>query len=101
MKGEYVKEKGITHLTITSEPKDVDGNFGKKLECEVSYDGFKKDNPNIWTLNKKSRNALIDKLGGNTTKWIGFKVPIETAITEKGRAIYVDIEALKIAGGNS
>lgn len=78
---------------------DVDGNFGKKLECEVSYDSFKDGSPNTWTLNKKSRNALIDKLGNDTTKWIGFKVPIETAITEKGRAIYVDVEALKHVGG--
>ena len=94
LKGEFVKEKGITQLKITSEPKDVQGDFGIKLECKVSYDGFSTGSPSTWTLNKKSRNALIDKLGNDTAKWIGFVVPIETAITEKGRAIYVDIPAL-------
>ena len=96
LKGDYVKEKGITKLKIMSEARDVDSNFseGKKLECKVSYDGQIKDGPDTWTLNKKSRNALIDKLGADTVKWIGFVVPVETAITEKGRAIYVDMVEL-------
>lgn len=94
LKGDFVKEKGLTELKITSEPKDVNGDFGIKLECQVSYDGFGTGSPSTWTLNKKSRNALIDKLGKDTEKWIGFVVPVETAITEKGRAIYVDIPAL-------
>jgi hypothetical protein len=95
LKGDFVKEKGITQLKITSEPKDVQGDFGIKLECQVSYEGFNTGSPSTWTLNKKSRNALIDKLGNDTEKWIGFTVPVETAITEKGRAIYVDIPALQ------
>ena len=92
-----MKSKGIAKLKITSEPKDVDGNFGKKLECEVSFLGQTEGSPNKWTLNKKSRNALIDKFGADTIKWIGQEVPIETAQTEKGRAIYVDeVELAKI-----
>jgi hypothetical protein len=94
LKGDFVKEKGLTQLKITSEPKDVQGDFGIKLECQVSYENFSTGSPSTWTLNKKSRNALIDKLGNDTAKWIGFNVPVETAITEKGRAIYVDIPAL-------
>ncbi len=89
-----MKEKAIQTLVIVTEPKDVDGSFGKKLECQVGYVGITDDSPDLWTLNKKSRNTLIDKLGNDTTKWIGRKIPIETAITEKGRAIYVDAEAL-------
>ena len=97
LKGEYVKEKGITKLKITSEAVDVNGDFGRKLECEVTYDGQTQESPNKWTLNKRSRNALIDKFGPDTTKWIGNVVPIETSLTEKGRAIYVDeVELAKV-----
>lgn len=90
-----MKEKSITKLKILTEAKDVDSDFGAKLECKVSYDGMKKDSPDNWSLNKKSRNALIDHFGPDTKDWIGFTIPIETAITEKGRAIYVDIVELQ------
>jgi len=90
-----VKEKGITVLKIITEPRDVDGDFGKKLECKVTYDGIREGSPNQWSMNKKSRNALIDKFGNDTLKWVGKLIPIETATTEKGRAIYVDEIELK------
>ena len=75
-------------------PEDVESEYGVKLECKVNYDGFVKGNPYIWTLNKTSRNALIDKYGNDTAKLLNKKIPIETATTDKGRAIYVDKEAL-------
>ena len=53
LKGDFVKERGIQELQITSEPKDVDGDFGKKLQCEVTYPNFEKGDPYKWTLNKK------------------------------------------------
>lgn len=90
LKGDYVKEHFITNLKIVTEPKDEEGDYGRKLVCKVSYDGNTETSPRTWSMNKKSRNELIDKLGTDTTKWIGFVVPIETAPTEKGRAIYVD-----------
>lgn len=90
LKGEFVKEKGITFLTISTEPRDVDGVYGVKLVCDVTYDGYIQGNPHIWTLNQTSRNALIDKYGNDTAKMVGKKIPIETSITEKGRAIFVD-----------
>jgi hypothetical protein len=90
LKGDYVKEKGITKLKILTEAKDVDSEFGAKLECEVSYDNMNKESPTSWSMNKKSRNILIDQFGDNTKNWVNRIVPIETALTEKGRAIYVD-----------
>jgi len=100
LKGEFVKERGIDFLKIESEPKDVAGEFGIKLECEVSFEGQTKEDPHTWTLNKKSRNALIEKFSEpgkpfNSVVLIGQRIPIETAPTEKGRAIYVDELRLK------
>ncbi len=89
-----MKERGIEVLIIVTEPKEVDGKFGIKPECQVSFQGQTEDDPKFWTLNKKSTNALVDKFGTDSTKWMGVKIPIETAPTEKGRAIYVDIDKL-------
>ncbi len=89
-----MKERGIDTFIIVTEPKDVDGTFGVKAECRVSYLGQTEDDPKFWTLNKKSRNSLVDKFGTDSTKWMSVKIPIETAPTEKGRAIYVDTDKL-------
>lgn len=89
-----MKERGIDTLIIVTEPKEVDGKFGVKPECEVSFQGQTEDDPHSWTLNKKSTDALIDKFGTDSKKWMGSKIPIETAPTEKGRAIYVDTDKL-------
>lgn len=61
----------------------------------MTYDNIAPNWPNHWTLNKKTRNILIEHLGNDTMKWIGVIIPIETAPTEKGRAIYVDENELK------
>jgi len=53
-----------------------------------------KDFSTYMTLNKTSRNALIDKYNGETSKMLNKRIPVETAKTEKGRAIYVDREEL-------
>ena len=96
LKGDYVKEKGITKLKILTEAKDSDSkDFGVKLECKVSYDGMVKDSPDTWSMNKTSRNALIDFLGADTKNWVNRIIPIETAVTEKGRAIHVDVAEMK------
>jgi hypothetical protein len=101
MKGEFVKERQITDLKIEDEPKDVSGEFGVKLECKVSFAGQMKEDPFKWTLNKKSRNVLIEHFSVPGTKFdsvilVGQTIPVETGATEKGRAIYVDEARLKL-----
>lgn len=95
LKGDFVKDRNITEFQIISEPKDVDSDFGRKLQCEVTFPGQEKEDPFKWTLNKKSRNILVDYFGTNSENWMNKTVPIESAPTEKGRAIYVDEARLK------
>lgn len=94
LNGVFVKEKGISKIKIQTEPIEVTGVFGEKLECKISFEGQTEKSPHKWTMNKKSRNILIDKFGNDTMKWVGKIIPIETAQTEKGRAIYVDVDEL-------
>ena len=89
-----MKERGLDTLIIVTEPKDVDGTFGIKAECQVSFKGQTEEDPKFLTMNKTFRNAMVDKFGTDSKKWMGVQIPIETAPTEKGRAIYVDIDEL-------
>jgi hypothetical protein len=100
LKGDFVKEHNITEVRIESEPQDVNGEFGTKLECKVSYNGQGKEDPEMWGMNKKSRNIVIDHFSVPGEKFdsvilVGQTIPIESAPTEKGRAIYVDEVRLK------
>jgi len=55
---------------------------------------MEKDGPSIWTINNTSARILQKKFGADTKDWIGKRVPIEPARTEKGYAIYIDEKAL-------
>lgn len=71
-----------------------------KLQARVSYFGQTKEDPYLWTMNKKSRNVLIEHFSDQHKPFdsivlVGHTIPIETAPTEKGRAIYVDETELK------
>jgi hypothetical protein len=95
LKGDFVKDRDIRELQIVSTPMDVESQFGTKLQCDVTFAGQTKEDPFKWTLNKKSRNILVEYFGTNDADWVNKTVPIESAPTEKGRAIYVDEAKLK------
>jgi len=100
--GEFVKEKGITKLDISNARNvefEQDGKKKNRVQVDVSYQGQGKDDPNTWTMNLTSAKVLADFFkSDDADKWKG-KIPIETAPTEKGRAIYVDKIELKRSQG--
>jgi hypothetical protein len=98
LKIKFVKENKITELQITDairvEIVTFAGKEGKpdthKIQCEVSYKNQEKEDPNIWTLNSKSRNALIDAWGDNTDNWVNKKIPITLGGSGEMEHILVD-----------
>lgn len=84
LKSKFVKENKVTELKITDartiQEVTFEGKDGKpdttKLQCEVSYKGQTDDSPKQWTMNNKSKNALIDAFGGDTDQWINKAIPI-------------------------
>ena len=92
--GEFLKDNKIDLLTISTIPVMTSSSFGDKLECSVTYTGFAQGKPYKWSMNTTCRNQLIDKYGENTDDWLNKIIPVETSITEKGRAIYIDKKAL-------
>ena len=85
LKAKFVKENKITELQITDARTitmvEFEGKDGKpaqqKIQCEVTYPKQGKEDPSTWTMNNKSRNALIDAWGKDTDNWVNKKIPIQ------------------------
>ncbi len=99
LKHKFVTEKGVTALKIDNAGIEVDFiNTNKKGEevvihkwqLEVSYDGQKEGDPNIWTMNNTSFNACLDLFGDETEKWIGKTVEITIGGDGEMKHIKVD-----------
>ena len=97
LKVEFVHEKKITSLKIkdegemvTYEAKKEGDSPSTKLVIGVSYTGQKDGDPNKWSMNNKSRNALIDIWGDDTENWIGKTAEISTSGEGEFKHIVVD-----------
>lgn len=92
-----VVEKKITSLKITDEGEmrtyeaEKEGDKSStKLVIGVLYEGMTDTDPHQWSMNNKSRNALIDIWGDDTTEWVGKTVEIQLEGTGEYRHITVD-----------
>ena len=76
----FVRERRVTTLRVTDAGTMVTfeqkGRSVEKISLGIEYEGMKGEDPNTWTLNNKSRNALIDIFGNDTAKWVGRVVEI-------------------------
>ncbi len=52
-----------------------DNGFGSTVKTRVQCND-KKETIGVWTLNKQSKNSLIDKFGNDTIKMVGQHIPI-------------------------
>lgn len=102
LKASFVKEHRITEVQIPDarEIKEVtfEGRDGKsdqtKLQVPVTYKDQGKEDPSAWTLNNKSKNALIDAWGGDTDSWINKKIPI--TIGGQGDMTHILVDSMRI-----
>jgi len=69
-----------TVFKILEEPIEVQGNYGKKLECRIKMQDGKESAFAKWSINNTNKDLLIDAFGKETSDWIGheFKVHKET-----------------------
>jgi len=98
LKVEFVEERKLIQLKIldegrmeTYEPQKEGEKSSTKLVCGVSYDGQKTGDPTDWSMNNKSRNALIDIFGDDTAAWVGKEVEITLEGTGEFKHIMVDV----------
>ena len=98
LKPKFVKENKITELQITDartiQIVEFEGRDGKaptqKVQCDVTYKGQGKEDPSTWTMNNKSRNALIDAWGSDTDAWVNKAIPITMGGSGEMEHILVD-----------
>ncbi len=102
LKAKFVKEHGILELIIDDarETKEVsfEGKDGKpdqiKLQVHVKYDAVGKEDPTVWTMNNKCKNALIDAFGDDTDKWVDKPIPI--SLGGEGEMTHILVDSLRI-----
>tara|TARA_R110000787_G_scaffold98863_1_gene203258 strand:- start:29 stop:376 length:348 start_codon:yes stop_codon:yes gene_type:complete len=102
IKAKFVKDNKITELQITDARtiKEVtfEGKDGKpaqtKLQCDITYKSQGKDDPSSWTMNNKSKNAIIDAWGTDTDKWISKTIPI--TLGGSGEMEHILVDAMRI-----
>ena len=97
LKVEFIQEHKITSLKVTDEGEMVTYEAKKegessstKLVVGVSYEGQGKEDPAKWSLNNKSRNALIDIWGDDTANWVGKTAEISLSGDGEYKHIIVD-----------
>lgn len=62
-------------MIILEEPKIPDNGFNSTVKARVQCND-KKESMGIWTLNKQSKNTLIDKFGSDSIKMVGQQIPV-------------------------
>ncbi len=102
LKAAFVKEHRITVLQIPDareiQEHTFEGKDGKpdqvKLQVPVIYDKQGKEDPNIWTMNNKCKNAIIDAWGDDTDNWINKAIPI--TIGGQGDMTHILVDSMRI-----
>jgi len=102
LKQQFVTANFITALKIENAGSSVEftntdkkGNdvTVSKWQVEVSYEGQKEGDPNVWTMNNTSFNAVLDLFGDETEKWIG-KV-VEITIGGEGEMKHIKVDSVR------
>ena len=106
MSAEFVEDRNLTAIRIVDEGEIVEfeqknGKMERKPCVGIVYADMQPGDPTKWTLNNKSRNALIDIFGKETRKWINQVVEITLAGEDKYRHITVDRMRTKPAAAQS
>lgn len=80
VKAEDIKGVLDTTFKILEEPIEVQGTYGKKLECRIQMQNGSEKAFAKWSINNTNKDLLIDGVGSETSDWIGkeLKVHVET-----------------------
>ena len=68
----------------------------RNSNSRITYDGFSENKgmPDTWTLNSKSKNALIDAWGDETDDWKDKAIPI--TLNGDGEYRHITVDTLRI-----
>ncbi|MDE0265550.1 MAG: hypothetical protein OXK17_00770 [Thaumarchaeota archaeon] len=104
----FVQRRKLTTVRIVDEGeiKQIEDkkNKGKIIEKPcfgITYVGQGNNDPFKWTLNNKTRNALIDLFGHDTSQWINQNVEITLAGDGEYRHATVDMVRTRFVPGGA
>jgi len=109
LNGSFVTEKAVTKVIVDDRAVEVEKTFKnektgedetKRLVEVYAVANDEEKSRVLWTMNKTSRNLIVDVLGEDETQWIGKEIPIIVSSALGGRpAVYPnEIEFRKLYG---
>ncbi len=94
LKASFVKKRSLTTVRIvdegTMQEYEQKGELVQKPVFGISYVGQGPNDPYKWTMNNKTRNALLDIFGYETSLWVGQSVEITLAGEGEYQHVTVD-----------
>lgn len=95
----FVKRRRVTTVRIVDEGEMldiVDKKTGKTIQKPcfgIAYAGQRSTDPFKWTMNNKTRNALLDLFGHETSQWVNQNV--EITLAGEGEYQHVTLDAVR------
>ena len=83
---------GKTVFKILDEPIEVQGNYGKKLECRIQMQEGDDKALAKWSINNTSKDILIDGISDKTEDWVGTSIKVHKATINNKDSIIVNKE---------
>ena len=109
MNGNFVTERQVTQVVIDGKAQEVEKTFKNpdtgidETSMKVEVDAVANDDDKtrvLWTMNKTTRNLIVEVLGEDETQWIGKQIPIIVSSAQGGKpAVYPnEVEFRKLYG---
>ena len=109
LNGNFVTERQVTQVVIDGTAQEVEKTFKNpdtgidETSMKVEVDAVANDDDKtrvLWTMNKTTRNLIVEVLGEDETQWIGKQIPIIVSSAQGGKpAVYPnEVEFRKLYG---
>lgn len=85
-----VKNMPQAYFTITREPVVVEAEFKGKKSQRLHAPGNFNSDARVFNMSKTNARTVAEKLGNDTSKWIGHKLYLETYRTKTSEGALVD-----------
>jgi len=92
VKAEDIKGTPDTKFKILEEPIEVQGNYGKKLECRIQMQSGEEKAFAKWSINNTNKDLLIDGISTETSDWIGKEVGVHVETINNKDSIILNKE---------
>jgi len=97
LNAKFIQDNKVAEVKLASDVREESNRFDqnkKQFVVDVTYQGLVKGSPNRWKLGGAAINALIDKFGDDTAKWVDQTIPI--TVGGEGMYQHVTVDTLRL-----